>query len=117
MPTPGGVAETFKKSPRARKTAIWISIVAVLGLGIYFAGPRISSKAKSYRARQLATQAELLIENEDWAAASHKIASAFEFNRMQPETWRAYARFLSRTGQGSQAMETRLRGVLARGLR
>ncbi len=105
VPTASTVAETLKESSGARKMLVWVVLLIVVGTAIYFAGPRTWTKVKSYRARQLAAQALVLIDHEDWPGATKKITSAFQLDRLQPEVWRAYARFLSRNGHGASALE------------
>jgi len=67
--------------------------------------PQISRAAKGWQARRLAAQATLLMDQQQWLDASKKVRTAFQLRPTEPEAWRAYARLLSRTGQGTLAVE------------
>ncbi len=83
-------------------TLLAIILVAVGG---WFAGPPAVHRIKAWQARRLAQTATRLIEDQNWAEVAKKVRAAFQLAPMEPEGWRAYARFLSRTGQGATAIE------------
>ena len=71
----------------------------------YHYWPRFSHLVRDWHARRSAREAFALIERERWPEASAKARDAYQLSATEPETWRAIARLLSRTGQGEAALE------------
>jgi hypothetical protein len=78
---------------------------AVLGVGIYFAARPIGGAIKAWQSRRLAREAFGLIDQKKWVEANAKARDALLLRPIEPEAWRAAARYLSRTGQPAQALE------------
>ena len=83
---------------------IWAAVLVLIAAGVVMA-PQISRAAKGWQARRLSAQASALMDQQKWLAASKKLRTAFQLRPTEPEAWRAYARLLSRTGQGTLAVE------------
>src|SRR5205823_7225842 len=79
--------------------------VAAIVVAIYFAAPPIGGAIKGWQARRLARQAFDLIERKQWSEADAKARDAYLLRPSEPEAWRAIARLLSRTGQGTAALK------------
>jgi tetratricopeptide (TPR) repeat protein len=91
---------------RIRRLVFLSGIAAcVLGVALYFAAPPIGGAIKAWQSRRLARQAFALIDQKKWAEADAKVRDAFLLRPTEPEAWRAVARFLSRTGRGTFALE------------
>jgi hypothetical protein len=105
VPTPRSVATSIRERPGTGKVLVVLVILAVLITGSYVGGPPAWRRVKRWRARQIATEALQLIDQERWNEAALKIRNAFQLSQMQPEAWRANARLLSRTGRGAPAIE------------
>lgn len=82
-----------------------IPVVAALVVAIYFAAPRVGGAIKAWQSRRLAQQAFALIDQKQWNEAGAKARDALLLRRSEPESWRAIARVLSRTGQSATALE------------
>ncbi len=80
-------------------------IIAVLGVGLYLGARPISGAIKGWQSRRLSRQAFALIERKEWSEANAKARDAYLLRPSEPEAWRAIARLLSRTGQGTAALE------------
>ena len=83
----------------------WCVGAAVILIGAGIAAPRTSRAIKGWQARRLTNQSLALIDQHNWREAAKKIQGAFQLRNTEPEVWRAYARFLSRTGQANLALE------------
>ena len=94
---------------RARRVKLFVLLaavtVAVFGVGLYFGAQPISGAIKAWQSRRLARQAFALIEQKQWSEADAKARDAYLLRPSEPESWRAIARLLSRTGQGTAALE------------
>ena len=94
---------------RARRLKLFLLLAAVitvlLGVGSYFAAPRVGGTIKAWQSRRLARQAFALIEQKQWSDANAKARDAYLLRPGEPEAWRAIARLLSRAGQGTAALE------------
>jgi hypothetical protein len=94
---------------RARRLKLFLLLAAVitvlLGVGAYFAAPRVGGTIKAWQSRRLARQAFALIEQKQWSDANAKARDAYLLRPGEPEAWRAIARLLSRAGQGTAALE------------
>ena len=82
-----------------------IPAIAALAAAIYFAAPPVGGAIKSWQSRRLARQAFALIEQKQWSEANAKARDAYLLRPSEPEARRAIARLLSRTGQGTPALE------------
>ncbi|PYV67108.1 MAG: hypothetical protein DMG96_40345, partial [Acidobacteria bacterium] len=60
---------------------------------------------KGWQSRRLARQAFAMIDQKQWSEANAKARDAYLLCPSEPEAWRAIARLLSRTGQGTGALE------------
>jgi len=105
LPSPKTAITWFRERRIRRKLAAWCIGAAVILIGAGIAAPRISRVIKGWQARRLTNQAFALIDQHNWREAAKKIQGAFQLRNTEPEVWRAYARFLSRTGQASLALE------------
>src|SRR5207248_3168544 len=76
-----------------------------LGIALYFAAPPIGGAIKDWQSRRVAREAFALIEQKQWSEANAKARDAYLLRPSEPESWRAIARLLSRTGQGTAALE------------
>jgi hypothetical protein len=105
VPSPKNIAHWLREKPRRRRiVALWMVALACL-VGLGFAAPRISRSVKGWQARRHAARAMVLIDQQNWADAMDRIRTAFYLRPLEPEVWRAYARLLSRTGQGVVGVE------------
>ena len=105
VPSPKRIASWFRARPRRRKILKRLTIVVIAaGLLAIVARPA-SHRIKAWQSRRFAAQALVLIEQENWADAVKKVQTAFQLSQTQPETWRAYALLLTRTGQSALAVE------------
>jgi hypothetical protein len=82
-----------------------LPVVAALAAAIYFATPPIGGAIKAWQSRRLARQAFAMIERKQWSEANAKARDAYLLRPSEPEAWRAIARGLYRTGQGTAALE------------
>jgi len=82
-----------------------ILTVCALGIALYFAAPPIGGAIKAWQSRRAARQAFALIDQKKWTEADAKARDALLLRPTEPEAWRAVARFLSRTGRGTLALE------------
>ena len=94
---------------RARRIRrfIFLGAVAVcaLGIALYFAAPSIGGAIKGWQSRRAAREAFALIDQKRWNEANAKARDAHLLRPTEPEAWRAIARLLSGTGQGTAALE------------
>jgi tetratricopeptide (TPR) repeat protein len=94
---------------RARRVKLFVLFAAVIiivfGVGLYFSAEPISGAIKGWQSRRLARQAVALIEQKQWNEANAKARDAYLLRPSEPESWRAIARMLSRTGQSTAALE------------
>jgi Flp pilus assembly protein TadD len=94
---------------RARRIRLFVFLGVVaacaLGTAIYFAAPSIGGAIKAWQSRRLANQAFALIDRKQWSEADAKARDAYLLRPSEPESWRAIARLLSRTGQATAALE------------
>ena len=94
------------RARRLRRFVVFaIVMIAALGAAFYFAGPRVGGAIKAWQSRRLARQAFALIEQNQWSEANAKTRDAYLLRPSEPESWRAIARLLSRTGQAVSALE------------
>jgi len=105
VPSPRTLREWLQERPARRKILIWW-IVAIIALGgAATQVPRGTRAVKGWQARRQADQALVLIDQQNWADGAKNVRSAFQLRPTEPEVWRAYARLLSRTGQGTLAVQ------------
>jgi hypothetical protein len=94
---------------RARRIRrfIFLGVVAVcaLGIALYFAAPPIGGAIKAWQSRRVAREAFGLMDQKRWNEANAKARDAYLLRPSEPESWRAIARLLSGTGQGTAALE------------
>jgi hypothetical protein len=94
---------------RARRIRRWIFLGAlgacVLGVAIYFAARPVGGAIKAWQSRRLARQAFALIDQKKWNEAAAKARDAYFLRPGEPQSWRALARVLTRTGQWAPAIE------------
>ncbi len=94
---------------RARRIRrfIFLGAVAVcaLGIALYFAAPPIGGAIKGWQSRRVARKAFALMDQKQWSEANAKARDAYLLRPSEPESWRAIARLLSGTGQGTAALE------------
>ena len=88
---------------RRRRFALALLVLAALATVAYFAAPPVGQAIKAWQSRRLAHQALALIERRQWNEASAKTRDAYLLRPDEPESWRAIARFLSRTQQSTIA--------------
>ena len=94
------------RARRLRRLLFWsLPAVAALAAAIYFAAPAIGGAIKAWQSRRLARQAFALIEQKQWNEANAKARDAYLLRPSEPESWRAIARLLYRTNQGTAALE------------
>lgn len=106
IPSPTTLVTSFLEQSRRRRRNVLIiaATLIVLGVGGRFAGPPAIRAVKGWHARRLAAQASELMDQQKWPDALKKLSSALQLAPMEPDSWRVYARFLSRTGQGAAAV-------------
>lgn len=105
VPSPKRIVAWFRARRRRRKTLVrWTLLIITAALLAIVARPA-SHRIKEWQSRRLAAQALVLIEQEDWTEAVEKVQTSFWLSQTQPETWRAYALLLTRTGQSALAVE------------
>jgi tetratricopeptide (TPR) repeat protein len=90
---------------RRRLFLLALPVVAALAAAIYFAAPPIGGAIKAWQSRRLARQAFAMIDQKQWSEANAKARDAYLLHPSEPEAWRAIARGLYRTGQGTAALE------------
>ena len=105
LPSAADFGDLFASKRRRRKFLVWSLITTAVIVGLIYAGPPASRQIKAWQAKRLATQARDLAEQQNWAEATRKLRAAFQLGPTEPEVWRAYACFLSRTGQGALGVE------------
>ena len=99
--TPPEVREARR---RRRLLLLALPVVAALGVALYFAVPPIGEAIRGWQSRRLAHQAFAFIERKQWNEAGAKARDAYLLRTSEPESWRASARVLSRTGQNTAAL-------------
>jgi hypothetical protein len=82
-----------------------IPAIAAVGVAIYFTAPSIGGAIKGWQSRRAAHEAFALIEQRKWSDANAKARDALLLRPTEPEAWRAIALLLTRTGQGTAALE------------
>ena len=94
---------------RARRIRLFIFLgvlaLCALVVATYFTAPPIGGAIKGWQSRRLARQTFALIDQKQWNEANAKARDAFLLRPSEPESWRAIARLLYRTGQGTAALE------------
>src|SRR5439155_22099794 len=94
---------------RARRIRLFVFLggiaVCVLGIALYFAAPSIGGAIKGWQSRRAAREAFALMDQKRWNEANAKARDAHLLRPTEPEAWRAIARLLSGTGQGTAALE------------
>lgn len=80
-------------------------ILAILIAVAWYGAAPTGNAIKAWQSRRLARNAFASIEKEDWKAAADKARDAYQLSPAEPEAWRAVARYLSRSGQESSALE------------
>lgn len=95
-----------RRARTIRRRLLFAALLVILLLvGGWFAGKPARNAIKGWQARRTAQDAFSLIEKEDWKAAADKARDAYQLSPSEPEAWRAIGRYLSRLGQGGQALE------------
>jgi cytochrome c-type biogenesis protein CcmH/NrfG len=97
--------EELQARRRKRLLQLAVAVVTVLAVAIYFGASPVSGAIKGWQSRRLAHQAFKLIEQTKWNEANAKARDALLLRPREPESWRAIARLLSRTGQSTAALE------------
>ena len=105
VPSPKNMAEWFRENPARRRIVVLWAAAFLAMAGLLAAAPSISHTIKGWQARRLAALSFPLTDQQNWAGASIKLQDAFRLRPTEPEIWRAYAHLLSRTGQGTLAIE------------
>jgi hypothetical protein len=94
---------------RARRIKRFVLLGAVVacavGVAIYFAASPVGGTIKGWQARRLAREAVALMEQRKWNEAAIKARDAYFLRPSEPQTWRAFARVVNRTGQWASAIE------------
>jgi tetratricopeptide (TPR) repeat protein len=90
---------------RRRLFLLGLLLLAALAAAVYFAAAPVGGAIKSWQSRRLARQALAMIEQKQWDEAGAKARDALLLRPKEPESWRAIARLLSRTGQSTAALE------------
>jgi len=90
---------------RRRLFLLGLLLLAALAATVYFAAAPVGGAIKNWQSRRLARQALAMIERKQWNEAGAKARDALLLRPMEPESWRAIARLLSRTGQSTAALE------------
>jgi Tfp pilus assembly protein PilF len=106
VPSIQDVRDWVREDPKRRRKilACWaVAFVALIALA--FAAPTLSRHIKAWHARRLAARADMFVQKQKWREASQNLADAFRLRSTEPEVWRVYARFLTRTGQGNFALQ------------
>ena len=105
LPAPRDFPEWLREKPERRT---WVTLWVLAGIALValrIGGPPAGRAIKGWQARRQATQACAFIDQQDWTQAVNKIQSAFQLRPTEQTVWLAYARLLSRTGQGGMALE------------
>jgi hypothetical protein len=109
LPSQDDLDLTSPEERRARRLRrlffLAIPALAALVAAIYFAAPPIGGAIKAWQSRRLAHQAFALVDQKRWSEANAKARDAYLLRPSEPEAWRAIARLLCRTGQGTAALE------------
>ena len=92
-----------QRTRRRKRLVIAASLLVLLGIGILFARP-VRREIKGWQARRHAAKAFAHIEAGKLPEARNAALAAYQLHSTEPESIRAIARFLSRTGQ-AQALE------------
>ncbi|HJT80906.1 MAG TPA: hypothetical protein VJ719_06900 [Chthoniobacterales bacterium] len=95
----------FREDPRRKKYVAYWAVALVILIGLGFATPTLARAIKGWQAKRLAAQATLFADQQNWLEASKKIRAAFQLRYTEPGVWRSYAHLLTRTGQGTLAVE------------
>jgi Tfp pilus assembly protein PilF len=83
----------------------WWAVAIILLAGASTQLPKGVRAVKGWQARRLSGEALVLIDQQNWGDAIKKVRAGFQLRYSEPEVWHAYARLLSRTGQGTLAVE------------
>ena len=86
-----------------RRFLLALLVLGALAAAAYFGARPAGGAIKAWQSRRLAHQALTLIERKHWNEARAKARDAYLLRPTEPESWRAIARLLSRTGQSSIA--------------
>lgn len=88
-----------------RRRLLWGSILLILlGVAAFFARPTLRA-VKSWHARNLVAEAEKLMAERNWNAASQRLGDAYTFAPGEPNVLFATARLASESGNGPMAVE------------
>src|SRR5260370_947540 len=81
-----------------RRFLLALLVLGALAAAAYFGARPAGGAIKAWQSRRLAHQALTLIERKHWNEARAKARDAYLLRPTEPESWRAIARLLSRTG-------------------
>lgn len=93
-----------KEIRRKKRWFIFFIVLVVLTFTLIFTARPIYRKAKVWRVRQLASQAELLMSQEKWQEAALKAHSAYQLKTDEEAAIRVVARLQSKTGKFAVAI-------------
>lgn len=100
-----GITSLHPKEIRRRKRwFIFFIVLVILTFTLIFTARPIYRKAKVWRVRQLAAQAELLMTQEKWTEAALKAHSAYQLKTDEEAAIRVVARLQSKTGKSTVAI-------------
>lgn len=105
LPSPRDFPEWIREKPERRKWVVLWALAAIALVAFGIGGPPAGRAIKGWQARRQADQALVFIEQQQWTEAVNRIQSAFQLRPTESAVWLAYARLLSRTGQGGLALE------------
>ena len=105
LPSPRKMIAWLRARPRRRKIAGRWAVAAIILTSGAIAAPHAFRAIQGWQARRLADQSLLLIDQQNWEEAAKKLQGASRIRNSEPAIWHAYARLLSRTGQGEFAVE------------
>lgn len=97
--------EQLRDDERRRRLVWGLPLLAILIISVCFGTPGVVHAIKGWQSRRLAREALALIERVQWREAFSKARDAYQLRSSEPESWRAIATLLTRTGQAKPALE------------
>ena len=110
------VVSTLKTEARVRAFVMVWSLIAVIGVGLWFSAGPLSRRVKGWQSRRLAAQAESLMDEGDVTKAVLKARAAYDLRETEPAAWHAVARVLTKADHGAQALTWWARVAASSGL-
>lgn len=96
--------EEIARRRRRKRVALWLVLLALLGVGASLGGRPAYRAIRDWQARRVAGEAQRDMDAGRWNEAMGKVQDSLALARVDPEVMRTAAVFLTRTGHGREAL-------------